>query len=78
MVSSNPREGHGLRIFHWSLRILVGPLMYYKNIGRISHIEIRSILIKYEIIWRKSETILSNKDNDPGFDLKKKYIQNKI
>ena len=57
----------------WSLRVLAGFLMYdLKMVDRISHAEIRNILLKYKIKWRKSKTVLSNKSNDPAeYDLKK-------
>ncbi|MDQ6722781.1 MAG: hypothetical protein M3Z01_00740 [Thermoproteota archaeon] len=46
-----------------------------KNIDRISHTEIRNILLKHKIKWTKSKTVLSNKSNDPAeYDLKKSII----
>jgi len=46
----------------WSLRVLAGFLMYDLNaVDRISHPEIRNILLKHQIRWRKSKTVLSNK-----------------
>jgi hypothetical protein len=57
----------------WSLRVLASFIMYdLKIVDRISHAEIRNILLKYKIKWRKSKTVLSNnKNNDPEYDLKK-------
>jgi hypothetical protein len=49
-------------------------LMYdLKIVDRISHAEIRNILLKYKIKWRKSKTVLSNKRNNDlaEYDLKK-------
>ena len=42
---------------------IAGFLMYDLNaVDRISHhSEIRNILLKHQIIWRKSKTVLSNK-----------------
>ncbi len=51
--------------------------MYDPNtIDRISHhSEIRNILLKYKIKWRKSKTVLSNKrSNDPEYALKKSTL----
>ena len=46
--------------------LLAGFLMYdLKMVDRISHAEIRNILLKHKIKWRKSKTVLSNKSNDP-------------
>jgi hypothetical protein len=37
-----------------------------KLVDKISQsAEIRNILLKYDIKWRKSKTVLSNKSNDP-------------
>ncbi len=44
-------------------------------VDKISHTEIRNILLKHKIKWRKSKTVLSNKSNDPEYDFEKKYIQ---
>jgi hypothetical protein len=59
------------------LRVLAGFLMYDLNtVDRISHSEIRNILLKDQIRWRKSKTVLSNKrSNDTEYTLKKKYIE---
>ncbi len=43
------------------------------------HAEIRNILLKHKIKWRKSKTVLSNKSNDPSeYDLKKVFPKIKI
>ena len=57
--------------------VLAGFLMYdLKMVDRISHAEIRNILLKHKIKWRKSKTVLSNKSNDPEYDLKKSISNN--
>ncbi len=75
IASSNPRS-FGLGFSTWSLRVLAGFLMYNLNtIDRISHhSEIRNILLKHKIKWRKSKTVLSNKSNDPEYTLKKSTL----
>jgi hypothetical protein len=46
-----------------------------KLVDRISHYaEIRNILLKHKIKWRKSKTVLSNKCNDPEYALKKSTL----
>jgi transposase len=78
IASSNPRTAYELGFSTWSLRVLAGFLMYdLKMVDRISHTEIRNILLKYKIKWRKSKTVLSNKrSNDPEYDLKKSISNN--
>jgi transposase len=71
IASSNPRS-YDLGFSTWSLRVLAGFLMYdLKLVDKISHAEIRNILLKHKIKWRKSKTVLSNKSNDPEYILKK-------
>ena len=67
IASSNPRADYGLGFSTWSLRVLAGFLMNdIKMVDRISHSEIRNILLKHGTKWRKSKTVLSNKrSNDP-------------
>ena len=66
ITSANPRS-FNLGFSAWSLRVLAGFLMYdLKMVDKISHSEIRNILLKHNIKWRKSKTVLSNKrSNDP-------------
>ncbi len=46
-----------------------------KMVDKISHSEIRNILLKHEIKWRKSKTVLSNKRiDDPEYVLKKSTL----
>lgn len=76
IASSNPRTDCGLGFSTWSLRVLAGFLMHdLKTVDRISHAEIRNILLKHKIKWRKSKTALS-KSNDPEYDLKKSISTN--
>ncbi len=72
IASANPRS-FGLGFSTWSLRVMAGFLMYdLKMVDKISHAEIRNILLKHKIKYRKSKTILSNKSNDPvEYTLKK-------
>jgi len=50
--------------------------MYDLNaVDRISHSEIRDILLKHKIKWRKSKTVLSNKRiNDTEYTLIKSTL----
>ena len=66
ITSSNPRS-FGLGFSTWSLRVLAGFFMHdLKLVDKISHSEIRNILLEHGIKWRKSKTVLSNnKSNDP-------------
>ncbi len=77
IASANPREDYyGLGFSTWSLRVLAGFLMCdLKRVNKISHSEIRNILLKHKIKWRKSKTVLSSKSNDSEYALKKKYIE---
>src|SRR3954470_20841005 len=62
IASSNPRDDFDLGFSTWSLRVLAGFIMSdLKLVDKISHSEIRNILLKYNIKWRKSKTVLSNK-----------------
>jgi hypothetical protein len=75
IASSNPRS-YGLGFSTWSLHVLAGFLMCdLKLVDKIGHsAEIRNILLKHKIKWRKSKTVLSNKrNNDPEYALKKVY-----
>jgi transposase len=75
ITSSNPRS-FDLEFSTWSLRVLAGFLMSdLKLVDRISHSEIRNILLKHNIKWRQSKTVLSNKrSNDPEYALKKSTL----
>jgi transposase len=75
IASANPRS-FSLGFSTWSLRVLAGFLMYdLKMVDKISHAEIRNILLKHKIKYRKSKTVLSNKrSNDPEYALKKSTL----
>jgi len=76
IASSHPRTAYGLGFSSWSLRILAGFIMCnLKVVDRISHTEIRNILLKHNIKWRKSKTVLS-KSNDLEYALKKSTLSN--
>lgn len=50
--------------------------MEKKIVDSISHSEIRNVLIKHSIEWRRSKTILdSNRSKDPEYDLKKSVLK---
>ena len=73
IASSTPRS-FDLGFSTWSLRVLAGFLMNdLKLVDKISHTEIRNILLKYNIKWRKSKTVLS-KNNDSEYALKKSTL----
>src|SRR6476659_74069 len=60
IASSNPRS-FDVGFSTWSLRVLAGFLMNnLKLVDKISHSEIRNILLKHNIKWRKSKIVLSN------------------
>jgi transposase len=75
IACANPRS-FSLGFSTWSLRVLAGFLMYdLKMVDKISHAEIRNILLKHKIKYRKSKTVLSNKrSNDPEYALKKSTL----
>ena len=77
IASSNPRF-FDVGFSTWSLRVLAGFLMNnLKLVDKISHSEIRNILLKHNIKWRKSKIVLSNKrsNNDPAeYALKKSTL----
>ena len=77
ITSANPRS-FDLGFSTWSLRVLAGFLMNdLKLVDKISHSEIRNILLKHNIKWRISKTVLSNKrsNNDPAeYTLKKSTL----
>ena len=74
VASSNPRIDHGLPFSSWSLPVLAGFLVdNLKVVDSISHAEIRNILLKHGVRWRKSKTVLSN-SNDAEYQLKKSTL----
>jgi|SRR5437763_10404697 len=75
ITSSSPGK-YGMRFSTWSLRVLAGYLMEKKIVDTISHTEIRNVLIKHSIKWRRSKTILdSSRGKDPEYDLKKSVLK---
>ena len=78
IASFNPRS-FDLGFSTWSLRILAGFLIQdLKLVDKISHSEIRNILLEHGTKWKKSKTVLSNKrrSNDPEYTLKKSTLNN--
>ena len=71
IATRNPRKYYGLSFSTWSLRVLAGFIMEEMKLvdGRISHTEIRNILLKHGIRWRQSKMVLGSKD--PEYDIKK-------
>ena len=75
-ASANPRTAHGLGFPTWSLRVLSGFLMHdLRMMDRISHAEVRNILLKHGIKWRKPKAVFP-KSNDPEYALKKSTFNN--
>ena len=73
ITSANPRS-FDLRFSTWSLRVLAGFIMDdLKLVDKISHSEIRNILLNHNIKWRKSKTVLC-KNNDSEYTLKKSTL----
>jgi transposase len=73
IASTNPRK-HGVRFSTWSLRALAGYLMEKKIIKGVSHSEIRNVLLKYNVRWRRSKTMLCG-SRDPEYELKKSVLK---
>jgi transposase len=74
IASSNPRS-FDLGFSIWSLRVLAGFLMDdLKLVDKISHSEIRNILLKHNIKWRKSKTVLSKNNDSAEYVLKKSTL----
>ncbi|MGI9009626.1 MAG: helix-turn-helix domain-containing protein [Nitrososphaeraceae archaeon] len=75
IASNDPRKKYKLKFSTWSLRVLAGYIMEKKLVDRISHTEVKNILIKYGIEWRNSKTVLG-KSRDPEYELKKIGLKN--
>lgn len=73
ITSINTRK-YGLKFSTWSLRVLAGYLMENKMVDRISHTEIRNVLLKYNVRWRRSKTMLGG-SRDPEYELKKSVLK---
>jgi transposase len=75
IATKNPREGYGLPFSTWSLRVLAGYISKEINlVNSISHTQIRNILIKHGIRYRRSKTTLGN-SQDPEYHLKKRELK---
>jgi transposase len=73
IAARNPRTHYGLPFSTWSLRLLAGFIMKDMKLvddDRISHTEIRNILLKHGIRWRQSKMIVEN-SKDPEYNIKK-------
>ena len=79
MATINPRDHYGLPFSAWSLRILAG---YISNkelnlVDSISHTEMRNILLKHGIRYRKSKvTFMGDSTAHPEYHLKKRGLKN--
>lgn len=78
IATRNPRKYYGLPFSTWSLRILAGFRMKeMKLVDRISHTEIRNILLKHEIKWRQSKMVMGH-SQDPEYNIKKVHWTTEI
>jgi transposase len=72
IATKNPRKDYGLPFSTLSLRILAGYVSKEINmVDSISHTEIRNILLKHGIRYRKSKMTLGT-STDPEYYLKKR------
>jgi transposase len=72
IATKNPRKDYGLPFSTSSLRILAGYVSKEINmVDSISHTEIRNILLKHGIRYRKSKMTLGT-STDPEYYLKKR------
>ncbi len=72
----NPRDCYHLSFSTWSLRVLAGYISKELNlVDSISHTEIRNILLKHGIRYRKSKVTLGD-SIDPEYHLKKRESKN--
>ena len=75
IATKDPRKDYGLPFSTWSLRVLAGYVSKeLKLVDSISHTEIRNILLKYEIRYRKSKITLGD-STDPEYHLKKRELK---
>ncbi len=76
ITSANPRS-FDLGFSTWSLRVLAGFLMYdIKMVDKISHSEIRNILLKHGIKWRNLKPFYQIKEAMTQNSLKKSTLNN--
>lgn len=74
IATKNPRDYYGLPFSTWSLRVLAGYVSKELNfVEKISHTEIRNILLKHGIRYRQSKITLGN-SQDPEYHLKKRGL----
>jgi hypothetical protein len=59
----------------WSLRVLAGYLMEKKMVKSVSHSEIRNILLKYNVRWRRHSKTMIGGSRDPEYELKKSVLK---
>jgi transposase len=77
IASLHPRTAYGLGFSSWSLHILAGFIIYDLNlVDKISHTELRNILLKHNIKWRKSKTVLFKSNDQAEYTLKKSTSNN--
>ena len=76
IATKNPRKYYrGLPFSTWSLRVLAGFIFKEMNIvDSISHTEVRNILLKHGIRYRKSKITLGT-ILDPEYTLKKRELK---
>ena len=75
IATKNPRKYYRLPFSTWSLRVLAGFIFKEMNlVDSISHTEVRNILIKHGIKYRKSKITLGN-STDPEYHLKKRELK---
>ena len=71
----NPRDCYHLSFSTWSLRVLAGYISKELSlVNTISHTEIRNILLKHGIRYRRSKITLGN-STDPEYHLKKRELK---
>lgn len=78
MVTKNPRNDYGLPFSTWSLRVLAGFITKEINlVESISHTEIRNIILKHGVKWRRNSKITLGTSLDHAeYHLKKRESKN--
>jgi transposase len=77
-VTKNSRTDYdGLSFSTWSLHVLAGFITKEINlVESISHTEIRNIILKHGVKWRKNSKITLGNSLDPEYHLKKRESKN--
>jgi transposase len=76
IASNDPRKKYKLKFSTWSLRVLAGYIMEEKKlVDRISHTDVKNILLKHGIEWRNSKMVME-KSRDSEYELKKRGLKN--